>query len=160
MNVLNMRGKKQTFTYGNDSLLPNYFKNRRSLDTRKGRTINLWIAARETSKASTRREDQPAAGHGTRSPKPNGTTSPRHALRNATTKGKSSEEDHKRRSAIRTGATTEGTQETRWGHYRQRREPNCPPGIGTVPTTPRTSPTRQENFRVLTGKGANVDQEG
>ena len=103
-------------------LLPNYYGNRNRRLPRKGRTINLRIAARETSKASTRREDQPAAGHGACGPEPKA-TSLRHALWNATTDGKSSEKDHERRSAVRIGATTEGTQESRWNRRHRRRKP-------------------------------------
>ena len=100
-------------------LLPNYYGYRDRRITQKGWTINLRITAGETSKPSTRREDQPTTGHGTRSPEPNGTTSPRHALWNATKKGKPSKEDHEKGSAIRTGATAK-TQETRWNHHHRR----------------------------------------
>ena len=134
MNVPNMRGKKQTFIYGNDFLsITETLRKSETRIPRKGWTTNLRIAARETSKALMRREDQPTGGHGTRSPEPNGITSPRHALWNTTTKGKSSEEDHEGRGSVWTGATTK-TQETHGRHHLRWRELDSPPDIGTVST--------------------------
>ena len=59
-----MRGKKQTFTYGNDFLsITELLRKPETRIPQKGWTTNLRIAARETSKAFTRREHQPTGGH-------------------------------------------------------------------------------------------------
>ena len=120
MNVPNLRGKKQTFTYGNDSLsitgllrkpeIVGYLEKDGPLTqgSRREKLRKLLREGRINRRWSWNAQPGTQRHHESKT---------RVTERND---GGQSSEDHERRSAIWTRTTTEGTQEARWSHHRQR----------------------------------------
>ena len=159
MNVPNMRGKKQTFTYGNDSLSITELLRKPEIVGYLEKDGPLTYGSQQEKLRKLLREGRI-----------NLQLVMEHAAQNPTvTRVQDTRYGTQRRRANLPRKTTKGEvlfgsellRRPRRPVHHRRRELDGPPGIGAVSPNPRISPTGEAlKGEVLTGEGESVVQEG